>query len=258
MGRVIGELEDLRHIDFDRTVAVVRENRDVIFGIKIRVHEEAVGQNGSLCLRVAKEVSRTVDVPLMVHPGSLPSNLPLTDVLKVLEKGDIMTHCYPPPYSPSLPYATIFDENGNILPEVLRAKERGVLFDVGHGRNHFCWNTAEEALKQDFKPSTISTDLTTPSTQSVVFDLPTVLSKFLNLGLSLYDAIKCSTVAPASALGMEDSIGTLKVGTEADVAIFEIEEKDFSIFDNVRPVKEQRIIHRRLKPIKVIKGGREV
>lgn len=255
MGVSIGELEDLRHFDFDRTVEVARENRDVIVGIKIRVPQEVVGPYGPQCLRLAKEASRTAGMPLMVHPGSLPSNLPLTDVLAVLEPEDIMTHCYPPPYPPRLPHPTIFDEEGKILPEVYAARRRGVLFDVAHGMNNFSWDTAEEALHQNFTPTTISTDLTIHTLHSAVYDLPTVLSKFLHLGQSLSAVIEQSTIAPARVLGMEERIGTLKVGAEADIAVFTIEEGEFPLWDNIRPVKKQRTITKRLKPVTVVKGG---
>ena len=258
MGGGIGELEDLRHFDFDRTVEVAMENRDVIVGIKIRVPKDVVGQYGPQCLRLAKEVSRTAGVPLMVHPGSLPSNLPLTDVLKVLEKGDIMTHCYPPSYPPLLPHPSVFDEEGKLLPEVYEARRRGVLFDVAHGMNNFSWETAEKALNQNFISTTISTDLTLDSLHSVVYDLPTVISKFLHLGQSLSTVIEHSTIVPATVLGMEDRIGTLKVGAEADIAIFKIEEGEFPLWDNIRPIKKQRTINKLLKPVKVVKGGKIV
>jgi len=258
MGKGIGELEDLRHFDFDRTVEVARENRDVIVGIKIRVPKEVVGQYGPQCLRLAKGVSRVAGMPLMVHPGSLHLNLPLTDVLRVLEKGDIMTHCYPPPYPPLLLHPSVFEEDGALLPEVYEARRRGVLFDVAHGVNNFSWDTAEKALNQNFTPTTISTDLTVNSLHSIVYDLPTVISMFLNLGLSLSAVIEHSTIIPATILGLEDRIGTLKVGAEADIAIFEMAEGKFPLWDNIRPVKKQRIINKLLTPIKVVKGGRAV
>ncbi|MDQ1281543.1 MAG: Amidohydrolase/deacetylase family metallohydrolase [Thermoproteota archaeon] len=255
MGGGIGELEDLRHLDFERTVKVARENRGVIVGIKIRVPQDIVGQHGPQCLRLAKEISRTTGLPLMVHPGALPPNLSLIDVLGVLEKGDIMTHIYPPPYPPLLPRSSIFNENGRLLPEIQKARDRGVLFDVGHGMNNFCWDTAEEALKQGFMPTTISSDLTAASVNSVVQDLPTILSKFLHVGISLYDVIKYSTIAPSQILGKENEIGTLKVGAEADITVFKLEEGEFPLWDNIRPVKEQRVVKQLLKPVKVVKGG---
>ncbi len=67
--------------------------------------------------------------------------------------------------------------------------------------------------------------------------------------------IERSTLAPARILGMEERIGTLKVGAEADIAVFTIEEGEFPLWDNIRPVKKQRTITKRLNPGIVVKGG---
>lgn len=258
MGGGIGELEDLRHLDFEHTVKVAKAYSDVIVGIKIRVPYDAVGQNGPQALRLAKEIARTTELPLMVHPGSLPSNLSLSHILKILEQGDIMTHCYPPPYPPRLPHASIFDDEGTLLSEILKARKRGVFFDVGHGMNNFCWETAAQALQQQFLPDTISTDLTEPATQAVIHDLPTVLSKFLHLGLSLSTVIKSATTVPATILGMTDTIGTLRIGAEADIALFEWIHDEIPLWDNIQPVKTQRTLTKRLSPQVVIKGGKVI
>ena len=255
MGGGIGELEDLRHLDFERTVKVAQAYPDTIVGIKIRVPYEAVGVHGPQALRLAKEIARTTQLPLMVHPGSLPRNLSLPQVLSVLEQGDIMTHCYPPPYPPRLPHASIFDDAGQMLPEMLQARKRGVLFDVGHGSNNFCWETAAQAIKQQFLPDTISTDLTEPATQTVIYDLPTVLSKFLHLGLPLSTVIKSTTTRPATILGMSDTIGTLRIGAEADIALFEMIQDKVSLWDNIQSVRTQRTLTKQLSPRIVIKGG---
>jgi dihydroorotase len=258
MGGGIGELEDLRHLDFERTVEVAQTYSDSIVGIKIRVPYEAVGLYGPQALRLAKEIARTTKLPLMVHPGSLPINLSLPHVLSVLERGDIMTHCYPPPYPPQLPHASIFDDKGAVLSEMLLARTRGVFFDVGHGSNNFCWETAAQALKQQFLPDIISTDLTEPATRTVIHDLPTVLSKFLHLGLSLSTVIKSATMTPATILGMSDTIGTLRIGAEADIALFEQIYDEVPLWDNIRPVRTQRILTKLLSPRGVIKGGRVI
>jgi dihydroorotase len=258
MGGGIGELEDLRHLDFERTVEVAQTYSDTIVGIKIRVPYEAVGLYGPQALRLAKEIARTTKLPLMVHPGSLPINLSLPHVLSVLERGDIMTHCYPPPYPPQLPHASIFDDKGAVLSEMLLARTRGVFFDVGHGSNNFCWETAAQALKQQFLPDIISTDLTEPATRTVIHDLPTVLSKFLHLGLSLSTVIKSATMTPATILGMSDTIGTLRIGAEADIALFEQIYDEVPLWDNIRPVRTQRILTKLLSPRGVIKSGKVI
>ena len=138
---------------------------------------------------------------------------------------------------------------------MLQARQRGVFFDVGHGSNNFCWETAAEALKQQFLPDTISTDLTEPATRTLIHDLPTVLSKFLHLGLSLSTVIKSATMIPAAILGMTDTLGTLRVGAEADIGLFKWVREKVSLWDNIRSVRTQRTLTKRLSPQMVIKGG---
>jgi len=254
----IGELLDLRNLDFNAAVETAKNNKNLILGIKIRLGEEIVGQHGPQVLRLAKEATKSFGAPIMVHPGRLPKNLPITDVLDVVEKGDIITHCFPPAYPPLLEHPSIFDEDCEVLPEVRRAKEKGVIFDVGHGMGSFSWETAKRALAQGFLPTTISSDLHVYSVDGPAFDMPTVMSKLLNLGLPLSKVIELSTFAPASVLGMEDRIGTLKLNANGDIAVFELKEGEFTYWDNSTPLRKTMTIRKLLKPVKVIKDGRIV
>jgi dihydroorotase len=98
---------------------------------------------------------------------------------------------------------------------VKTAAQRGVNFDVGHGSVSFSFDTAKKALEDKFLPSTISTDLYKNPLKTAT-DLPTVMSKFLALGLPLFKVVKMSTVNPAKILGFDGVLGTLKSGAEAD------------------------------------------
>jgi dihydroorotase len=245
------ELGDLRHLDFSTAVQVAKENKDVIMGIKLRLGERRTGVFSSHYLRLAKEVARAARVLLMLHifgPDPLPDSLPFLEVLKVLEGGDIITHSFHPPHPSLHSPSSILDRSDGLLSEVMEARKRGILFDVGHGRYQFSWDTAEKAIRQGFLPDTISSDL----------DLPTVLSKFLHLGLSLSEVIKRSTINPAAVLGLSGSIGTLKPGAEGDVAIFRLDEGKQALWDNLTSIREQRTINKLLVPVKVIKAGRVV
>ena len=249
----VGELQDFRNLDFEKALETAKENRGNILGIKIRLGKTIVNEYGPQALRLAKEVAKGAGVPLMVHPGVLPENLPFVDVLKVLEKGDIVTHCLPPPYPPTLPYTMLFDEKGEVLQEVWKAIKRGIIFDVGHGAGSFSFQTAEKAIKQGLLPATISTDLHTYSIKYPVYDLPTTLSKFLHLGLTLPQVIERCTAKAAQVLGLDGKIGTLKPGAEGDVTILKMIKGKFEFWD---VVKNSRIGERLLKTITVIKGGR--
>jgi len=163
---------------------------------------------------------------VMLHVGQTFS--PLPKILELLERGDIVTHIYsPPPHS-------LLDAAGHVLPEVRAARARGVRFDVGNGRNgHITWPIVDAATRDDFWPDTISSDITGPGRTLRVFNLPTVLSKFLMLGLPLDRVVACATRAAAASLSAFKDLGTLKPGAPADVAVFDLREGDFEFVDNV-------------------------
>jgi dihydroorotase len=169
----------------------------------------------------------------MFHIGDTRS--PLPDILALLRRGDIVTHMYSPP-----PHG-ILDANGRILPEVRRARDRGILFDVGNGRNgHITWEVAERALDQDFPPDTISSDLNGAGLTDQVFDFPNVLSKFLMLGMSLDQVLARGTAHSAMAIPALKDFGTLRKGRVADVAVLELVQGDFEFVDNVNTNRSGR------------------
>jgi dihydroorotase len=162
----------------------------------------------------------------MIHIGDTRS--PLPDILKLLREGDIVTHVYSP--QPN----GILDSNGRVLPQVRDARKRGILFDIGNGRNgHITWEVAERALQQDFPPDTISSDLNGAGLTDQVFDFPNVLSKFLMLGMSLDQVLARGTANSAKSVPALKDLGTLRKGAVADIAILELVQGTFEFVDNV-------------------------
>jgi dihydroorotase len=251
----IGELMDFRNLDFQKAVEMASKYSDSIYGIKIRLNGDIVGEYGPQALVLAKEASNKLGKPLMVHPGSLPSNLPLPDVLSVLGKGDIITHCFPPPYPPDLPTSTVLDSKKDVIPEVFDAIKRGVYFDVGHGSGSFSFETAEKAFEQGYLPTSISTDLHSYSIVHPVYDMATTISKFLNMGLPLRKIIELTTISPASILGLESQIGTLKEGYAGDATILYQEEGNFNFWDSIN---SKRVGSEFIQVKDVVKGGKLV
>jgi dihydroorotase len=249
----IGELIDFRNLDFQKAVDMGTKYSDIIYGIKIRLNGDIVGEFGPQALVLAKEASNKVDKPLMVHPGNLPSNLPISDVLSTLGKGDIITHCFPPPYPPDLPYSTVLDSKNNVIPEVFDAIKRGVNFDVGHGRGSFSFETAEKAFEQGYFPTSISTDLHSYSIIHPVYDMATTISKFLNMGLPLRKIIELTTISPASILGLDSQIGTLKEGYAGDATILHLEKGTFNFWDSIN---SKRVGSEFIKVKDIVKGGK--
>ena len=167
------------------------------------------------------------DVPLAVHVSVAPP--PLEEVLGYLTAGDMITHSY------TVYDQGILDERGRLRPAVLEARRRGVLFDLGHGAGSFNLDVARRALAQDFPPDTISTDLYYANMDTPVKDLPTTMSKFLNLGMPLEEVIARSTLNAARAI-REPALGTIEVGKPADLAILRLREGQFSFIDSQKNV----------------------
>ena len=121
--------------------------------------------------------------------------------------------------------------------EVREAAERGVIFDVGHGAGSFEWDVVEAAIEQGFEPTTISTDLHVKNLHGPVYDMPTTMSKFLMLGVPLQRVVEMSSTRPAQVLGRADQLGTLKVGTVADIAVLEKHEGNFVFTDSYQETR---------------------
>ncbi|MEO1998144.1 MAG: amidohydrolase family protein, partial [Planctomycetaceae bacterium] len=240
-----GELLNLNYISPAAAIRTIERNRDVILGLKVRLSRNITGDNDLRALSLAREAAAAVKLPLMVHIGD--SHSPLEKILGMMGKGDVLTHTY------HGRERGILDANGRVVPAVGKAVERGVLLDVGHGAGSFSFDVCEKALEQDVLPGTISSDLHQYNVHGPVFDLATTLSKFMHLGLTLDQVIERATTNPAAAFGFPRGLGTLREGTEADVAVFSLIEGDFRFVD---AQKQSRIGHRRLVPVATVKAGR--
>lgn len=176
----------------------------------------------------AVDAGKLANVPVMVDFGEHdPPNSIESLFMEHLRPGDIFTHTFS--YGPKQ-RETIVDEEGKVKPFVFAAQKRGVIFDVGHGGGAFSWRQAVPAMKQGFKPDVISTDLHTQSMNGGMKDLTNVMSKFINMGMSLEDAVARTTVNPARVINRPE-LGHLSPGAEADVAVFNLRKGDFGFLD---------------------------
>lgn len=176
----------------------------------------------------AVEAGKLANVPVMVDFGEHdPPNSIESLFMEHLRPGDIFTHTFS--YGPKQ-RETIVDEDGKVKPFVFAAQKRGLIFDVGHGGGAFSWRQAIPAMKQGFKPDVISTDLHTQSMNGGMKDLANVMSKFINMGMSLEDAIARTTVNPARVINRPE-LGHLTPGAEADVAVLNLRKGDFGFLD---------------------------
>ncbi|TPW30070.1 amidohydrolase/deacetylase family metallohydrolase [Martelella alba] len=245
-GLFIGEATLREMLPVDRCVAKIEENRDKIIGVKVRIGGPATGELALGALELALEAADKVGLPLMTHIGGPPPSY--ADVVSMLRPGDILTHCYRP--SPN----SALTEDGEILPEIIAARKRGVLFDIAHGMGAFSYETAEPAIRQDFLPDIISSDVHVVAVEGPGYDLLHVMSKLYNCGLSLPDVIGMSTSRPALSIRRPD-LGHIGVGANADITVLDDCEADF-IFSDVRGT--ERPGKRMLQPVACYLGGKEM
>ncbi|MBV8764314.1 MAG: amidohydrolase/deacetylase family metallohydrolase [Hyphomicrobiales bacterium] len=219
---MVGESEEIRLMAPLEAVEVADKNRDVIVGIKVRVGQHASGTQGVHALDIALQVADETGMPLMAHIDHPPPSY--EHVISRLRPGDVLTHAFRPfPNSPAT-------AQGTVKQEVIAARKRGVLFDIGHGKGSFAFKTARAMLANGFEPDTISSDVHTLCINGPAFDQVTTLSKFLCLGMPLERVIAASTVNAAMALKRPE-LGSLKAGSVGDATVLSIKEGKFDYVD---------------------------
>ncbi len=221
---MVGEGEDPRLMAPAECVAVAEQNRDLLVGIKVRVGRHASGVHGWAALQMALEVASRVDMPLMVHIDHPPPSY--EDVIGIMRPGDVLTHAFRP--FPNTPTTA----QGKVKPEVIAARERGVIFDIGHGKGSFAFETARAMLGNGFAPDVISSDVHALCINGPAFDQVTTMSKFLCLGMPLADVVAASTVNAAKAM-QRPELGSLKVGSAGDATLLTVQDGKFDYVDVV-------------------------
>lgn len=216
------ELSNLDYCDIELAEQIVNDNRDVILGIKARIDANTTRGTGIRPLELARELADKVGLPLMVHIGVAPPTL--DEICEYLRPGDILTHCFTGQSN------KIVDVHGIVIESIATLKEQGLVLDIGHGTGSFAFSTAEAMLAQGILPDVISTDIHQMAIQGPMYDMPTTLSKFLLLGMSFEEIIAAATVKPAAAMRTPE-LGTLAVGSHADIATWTIESGGFLFQD---------------------------
>ncbi|HXI17886.1 MAG TPA: amidohydrolase/deacetylase family metallohydrolase [Chloroflexota bacterium] len=238
-GHPHGESRDLLYVDPELAARSVLTHQGFVLGVKVRQTAGLVGENGIEPLRRAVQAAELAQaaiggdrrVPVAVHIGGAPAEL--SEVMALLREGDMVTHCFNGGKNDML------REDGTLDPAVRDARAKGVLFDVGHGNGSFVYRVAKGAADAGFWPDTISTDLHSMSVQYRAVDMPTTMSKFLDLGMPLNDVIAKSTLEPGRFINRalpdrarEPLLGTLQVGAPGDAVMLALDEGSFKFYDS--------------------------
>jgi len=241
------ELANLNYLDVDLCTKLIDHNRDLILGIKVRIDRNTTSGTGIAGLERGRQAAEQCGLPIMAHIGHGPPTL--EEVLGLLRPGDILTHCF------TGGSMKIINDNGALIQAAKRAWDSGIVMDIGHGAGSFSFGTAEALIDAGYRPDVISSDIHQFSIHGPLFDLPTCLSKFLALGMSLEEVIAAATIRPAEVMGMENEIGTLKSGALADIALWQLEEGDFTLYDiHMTPRQGRQLLRNTLTLI----DGREL
>jgi dihydroorotase len=233
MGGRMDVEQNTKDMDPVRTAEVARRNNDVVVGIKVAHYA------GPEWIAVDRgvEAGRLANIPVMIDFATFRPERPFQDLVLIhLRPGDIYTHQY-------LQVVPMLDADGRVLPYLFEARKRGIIFDVGHGGGSFSFRQAIPAVKQGFVPDSISTDVHIDSMNAGMKDMLNLMSKFLNMGMSLDDVIACSTWHPAHEIHHEE-LGNLSVGSDADVAVLRLVHGDFGFVDsaNLRMKGDRKLV----------------
>lgn len=254
-----GCLEDVNPAHWDRTAikecfARFGGEGGRLHGLKLRTSAPIVGNLGYKVLEKTVELGEEIGVPVMVHCTNPPG--PLADLLKLLRKGDVITHVYMN-IGPNL-----IGEDGKVIREAYEARERGVIFEASDARAHFGLPVAQAAIAQGFYPDIIATDTTKLSMnlRPTAFSMAMQISKYAALGIDLKTVITCATVNPAKELGILDTAGSLTVGHPADIAVLRPVEMDTVHGDRPYGAKDQHTFvgHMLYQPVLTVKSGEMV
>lgn len=248
-----GDVAYLDEINPAAIATAIEKYPGVIKGFKLRLVGPMMNEHGEEVATAAKAVAKSYGLPLMVHigngrePGEADRMQQITrHMLRILERGDILTHLCTPNSG------RVLDANGKAVPELQEARDRGVWIDSAVGRENFSFAVATRLAEQGLYPDTIASDLTEPGRLDRVHSLEHCMAKFMAIGYGLEDVLRMVTANAARTLKLQNSIGALKVGYEADITILDQVTGRFKLVDTL--LTEVQGDHAFI-PVQTIKAG---
>ena len=253
-GFPVAELYNIDYAQMEACAMALAENPDFLLGVKVRMSENVIAKHGLEPLKRAIKACEMCGWPakMMVHIGGVETRELMSQILDLLRPGDVLTHAYSGAPNIGGVFTNIV-QDGKLLPAALAAKQRGVMFDVGHGGGSFDFTVAEVAIPGGCAPDTISSDIHVFSANSPGMPyLPNVMSKFMLLGFSLEQVVAMATAAPAKIIDRAPKLGTLQIGAPGDVAIMELVEGPASFVDTRNNKRDGKML---LKPVQIVING---
>jgi dihydroorotase len=250
----VAELYNIDNAQVEACAMALAENPDFLIGVKVRMSENIIFKHGVEPLKRGIQACEMCGWPakMMVHIGGVETKELMSDILNLLRPGDVLTHCYSGFPNMSGVFTNIV-QDGKLLPAALAAKQRGVIFDVGHGGGSFDFTVADVAIPGGCTPDTISSDIhvfsgNTPGTPF----LPNVMSKFMAMGFTLEQVVAMATIAPAKIINRAPKIGTLQQGAPGDVSIMELVEGPVTFVDTRNNKRDGKAY---IKPVQTVING---
>jgi dihydroorotase len=250
----VAELYNIDFAQVDACARAVAENADMVIGVKVRMSENVIAKHGLEPLKRAITACEKAGTgaKIMCHIGGVETRELMSQILDLLRPGDVLTHAYSGAPNLSNQFTNIV-QDGKLLPAALAAKQRGVIFDVGHGGGSFDYTIAEAAIQQGCPPDTISSDIhvfsgNTPGMPYLTW----VMSKFLGLGFTLEQVVAMATQVPAKVINRAPKLGTLQVGAPADVSVLELVQGPVSFVDTRNNTRNGQAY---LKPVQTVAAG---
>src|SRR6195952_5389464 len=250
----VAELYNIDNAKVEACAMALAENPDFLIGVKVRMSENVIYKHGLEPLKRGIQACELSGWPakMMVHIGGVETKELMSGILDLLRPGDVLTHAYSGAPNNAGVFTNIV-QDGKLLPAAIAAKQRGVIFDVGHGGGSFDFSVADIAIPGGCAPDTISSDIHVFSGNSPGMPyLPWVMSKFMTMGFTLEQVVAMATTAPAKIINKAPKIGTLQIGAPGDVAIMELVEGPVTFVDTRNNKRDGKAL---LKPVQTVING---
>lgn len=225
------EVADSAYFDKERILNVFDHYPRIIKGLKIRYHETCTKGFGLSPLKKMVQIAEYVEskgyhCPVVVHLGKLEEGISLEDLLNVLRSGDVVAHIC------QSNGETLLNSEGTVKTCVRQARERGIFFDLAHGRGNFTFRNIIKAAEDGFWPDMIGTDIHKGNIYKMpAFTAMSTMTMMHSLGMPLENIVKAMTVTPARVYHMEPEFGRLSVGTLANLAVIGPVDKQVKYID---------------------------